>query len=117
MPLRIVYKDYQLSFQTLLVKNNSSSILCRNLRKFVTKVFKRKSGMVPEIMKFDITEKLCFLQNKTFIRLNKSRRTKYTETPSYLGFKLWTSAPNYENLTSLEEFKAKIETYVAENTK
>ena len=86
----------------------------------MTKVFKLKNDMVSEIMKgvFDIAEKLCFLQNETFFRSKKSRATKYgIEIPSYFGSKLWTSVPNdYENFTSLEDFKAKIETLVAEST-
>ena len=46
-----VYKDYRLSFQKLLVKENSYIIDHRNLQKLVVEIFKVKDGFSPKIMK------------------------------------------------------------------
>ena len=43
--LRIVYKDFKLSFQKLLTEDNSLNIRHRNLQKFVTEIFKDKNGL------------------------------------------------------------------------
>ena len=57
--LRIVYKDFNSSFQELLIKDNSSNIHHRNLQKLVTQIFKVKNGLSPELMNdvFEFIEK------------------------------------------------------------
>ena len=42
--LRIVYKDFNSSFQELLTKDNSLNIHHKNLQKLVTEIFKVKNG-------------------------------------------------------------------------
>ena len=49
--LRVVYKDYNSSFDEHLEKDNSYKINDRNLRKLVTEIFKVKTNLGPEIMK------------------------------------------------------------------
>ena len=67
--LRIVYKDFKLSFQewSLLIEDNCLNIHHKNLQKLVTELVKVKNGLSPELM------------NDVF---------KFIETPSYLGPKL-----------------------------
>ena len=48
--LRIVYKDYNLSFQELLIEDNTLSIHHRNLQKLVTEILKVKNTLSPEFM-------------------------------------------------------------------
>ena len=48
--LRIVYKDYNLSFQELLIEDNTLSIHHRNLQKLVTEILKAKNSLSPEFM-------------------------------------------------------------------
>ena len=48
--LRIVYKDYNLSFQELLIEDNTWSIHHRNLPKLVTEILKIKNSLSPEFM-------------------------------------------------------------------
>ena len=43
--LRIVYKDFNSSFQELLIENNSLNIHHKNLQKLVTEIFKVKNGL------------------------------------------------------------------------
>ena len=48
---RVVYKDYNCPFDELIEKDNSYMIHDRNLQKLVTKIFKVKMNLGPEIMK------------------------------------------------------------------
>ena len=117
--LRIVYKDFNSSFQELLIKDNSSNIHHRNLQKLVTEIFKVKNGLSPELMNdvFEFIEKPYSLRTTSHFRSRKIRTTKYgIETPSYLGPKLWNLVPNeYKTIESLADFKAKIKPWVPEN--
>ena len=63
--LRVVYKDYNSSFDELLEKDNSYKIHDRNLQKLVTEIFKVKMNLGPEIMKevFEIVEGPHALRN------------------------------------------------------
>ena len=49
--LRIIYKDYNSSFEELLRKDNFLRIHRRNLKLLVTKMFQVKIGFAPNIMK------------------------------------------------------------------
>ena len=66
---------------------------------------------------FEFIEKPCSLRTTSRIRSRKIRTKKYgIETPSYLGPKLWNLVPNeYKTIESLEDFKAKIKTWLPEN--
>ena len=57
--LRIFYKDFNSSFQELLIEDNSLNIHHRNLQKLVTEIFKVKKGLSPELMNdvFEFIEK------------------------------------------------------------
>ena len=109
--LRIVYKDFNSSFQELLIEDNSLNIHHRNLQKLMTEFFKVKNGLSPELMidVFEFIEKPYSLRTTAHFRSRKIRTTKYgIETPSYLGHKLWNLVPNeYKTIESLADFKAK----------
>ena len=117
--LRMIYKEYELSYEQLLVKDNSVSIHQKNLQKLVTEIYKVLNGYVPEIIKdlFVVEEISYSLRNTTKFKANKIYTTKYgTETVSYLGPKLWKSLPNeYKDSASLEIFKRKIKNWKGEN--
>ena len=110
MALRIVYKDFNLSVQELLIDNNSLNIHHRNLEKLVTKFFKVKNALSPKLINyiFEVIQKKTYkqLQFKHF-RSRKICATKYgIETP-YLGPKLWNLVLNeHKNMKSFADFKA-----------
>ena len=116
--LRTVYNDFNLSFQELLTEDNSLNIRHRNLQKFVTEIVKVKNCLSPELMNdvFEFIEKPYSLRTTLHFRSRKIRTTKYgIETP-YLGPKLWNLLPNeYKTIESLQDFKAKIKTWVPGN--
>ena len=66
---------------------------------------------------FEFIEKPYSLRTTSHFMSWKIRTTKYgIETPCYLGPKLWNLVPNeYKTIESLEDFKAKIKTWVPEN--
>ena len=115
---RIAYKDFNPSFQELLLEDNSLNFHHRNLQKLATEIFKVKNGLSPEIMNdvFEFIEKPYSLRTTSHFRSRKIRTTKYgIETPSYLGPKLWNLVPNeYKTIESLADFQAKIKTWVPE---
>ena len=117
--LRIVYKDFNSSFQELLIEDNSLNIHHRNLQKLVTEIFKVKNVLSPELMNdvFEFIEKPYSLRTTLHFRSRKIRTAKYgIETPFYLGHKLWNLVPNeYKIIESLAYLKAKIKTWVPEN--
>ena len=116
--LRIVYKDFNLLFQVLLIEDNSLSIHSRNQQKRVTKIFKVKNGLSPELMNdvFEFIKKQYSLQSTLHFRSRKIRTTKHgIETPSYLGSKLRKFVPNeYKTIESLSDIKVKLKTWVPE---
>ena len=110
--LRIVYKDFNSSFQELLIEDNSLNIHHRNLQKLTTEIFKVKNGLSPELMNdvFEFIEKPYPLRTTLPFRSRRIRPTKNgIETPSYLGPKLWKLLPNeYKIIESFVDFKTKI---------
>ena len=115
--LRIVYKDFNLSFQVLLTEDNSLNIHSRNQQKRVNEIFKVKNGLSPELMNyvFEFIEKQSSLQSTLHFRSRKIRTTKHgIETP-YLGSKLRKFVPNeYKTIESLTDIKVKLKTWVPE---
>ena len=66
---------------------------------------------------FEFIEKPYSLRAASHFRSRKICATKYgTETPSYLGSKLWNLVPNeYKTIQSLKDFKEKTKTWVPKN--
>ena len=74
--LRIVYKDFNSSFEELLIEDNSLNIHRRNLQKLVTEIFKVKNSLSPELMNvFEFTEKPHSLRTTWHFRSRKIRTT------------------------------------------
>ena len=57
--LRIVYKDFNSSFQELLIEDNALNIYYRNLQKLVTEILKIKNSLSTEFINdvFEFIEK------------------------------------------------------------
>ena len=71
--LRIVYKNFNSSFQELLIENDSLNIHHRGLQKLVTEIFKIKNGLSPELMNdvFDVYRRLIRRLNDVVYLLGK----------------------------------------------
>ena len=116
--LRVVYKDYNSSFDELLEKDNSLRIHDRNLQKLVTEIFKVKMNLGPEIMKevFEIVEDSHTLRNEIKLKSRKIHSVRYgIETAPFLGARVWNSLPSELKECKSELFKSKIKNWIPEN--
>ena len=94
--LRIVYKDYESNFNTLLGKDNSVSIHAKNLQILMIEMFKTKENMNPHFMKEIFCERIVTynLRNNNEFLLPRVKTTSYgSETIKYRGQRLWLSIP------------------------
>ena len=110
--LRLVYKDYKLTFDELLCKDNSFSIHHRNLQKLATEMYKAYNNLSPTLVKsiFPLREIPYNLRNSNpFRSTNVHSVFNGTETISFRGPKIWSLVPeNIKRAKSLTEFKTKI---------
>ena len=110
--LRIVYRDYESTFQQLLKQNKSVSIHQRNLQILATEIFKTKNGLNSVIMEdvFKFKNLAYNFRNAETLNRSNLNSVKYgTETVTSLGAKIWKVLPkDYKVLTSLSTFKSKI---------
>ena len=113
--LRIVYRDYDSTFQQLLKKNNSVSIHRGNLHLLATKIFKTRNDLNPVIREdvFNFKNLTYNFRNAEILNRSNVSSVKYgAETIFSLGAKIWKILPNdYNELTSLSKFKSKIKNW------
>jgi len=117
--LRVVYSDYNSTFDDLLRRDGSVSIHDRNIRILATELFKVKNNLSNHIMN-DIFE----LRNLNYnIRSQSDFLSKQVNTVNYglkslkyLGPKIWNFVPfDIRESQSLHEFRRKIKLWVPEN--
>ena len=117
--LRLVYdQSYELTFDQLLVKDNSVSIHQKNLQVLATEIFKAKNGIAPTIMAelFQFTDKPYNLKNKRILQRTKDCTVYHgTESISSLAPKIWELIPNdLKEENSLAVFKDKIKKWTTD---
>ena len=95
--LRVVYNDYNATFEQLLEKDNAVKIRDRNLQVLATEIFKVKLGIAPVI----IDDVFCIRKNDYNTRKADDFQSHCVktvhygrETVSFLGPKLWSILPN-----------------------
>ena len=94
--LRLVYKDYNSSFDELLEKDNSYKIRDRNLHKRVPEIVKVKMNLGPEIMRvvFEIVEGPHALRNELKLKSRKIHSVRHgIETASFVALESGTVYP------------------------
>ena len=117
--LRVVHKDFHSSFEELQRRDSSTTLQQRNLQKLMTKIFKVKIGIATKLMKgvFEFADKPYDLKNQSKCSCSTPCTEKYcVETAYYIGPKLWDKVlTEIKNSKSLEEFKARIKSWVPKN--
>ena len=110
--LRVVYRDFDSSFEELLRRHSYTTLYQRNLQKLMTEIFKVKTGIVPELMKgvFEFNDVPYNLKNQSKCNRSIPCTERYgIEMASSIGPKLWEKSPTeIKNSKSLEEFKVRI---------
>ena len=109
--LKLTYKDNENNFQTLLNKNNETSIHQRNLQFLMTEIHKTKSKPPStHCGSCQFRENTFNLTNfRKLVTHNKKTSNFGIETVSCRASFLWAkSRSEYKNSTSLSEFKTKI---------
>ena len=114
--LRVVYKDFDSTFEELPRRDSSTTLHQRNLQKIMTEILKVKSGIGLELMKdvFEFAGVPYHLKNQSKCSCGIPCTKKYgIETAFSIGPKLWDKVPSeLKNSVSLEEFKARIKSWV-----
>ena len=117
--LRVVYRDFDLSFEELQGRDSSTTLHQRNLQKLMTEIYNVKTGIAPELIKgvFEFTDVPSNLRNQS--KCNRSipcterygTETAYSIDPKQ-GDKVHTEIIKSK---SLEEFKVQIKSWVPKN--
>ena len=93
--LRLVYKDYILSFDDLLAKDNSFKVHQRNPQKLATEILKKKKTIAPAIMNNIFDDNPNSLRNcMAYFKLRNARIVTYgKETDFFARPRIWNSIP------------------------
>ena len=114
--LRVVYKDFDPSFEELLRRDSPKALHQRNLQKVMIKIFDVKTGIAQEMMKgvFEFVDVSYNLTNQSKCSRIISCTERYgIEATSSIGPKLWDQVhTEIKNSKSLEEFKARIKSWI-----
>ena len=117
--LRIVYKNYNSTFDELLVCDNSVRVHYRNLQQLAIEIFKFKNNLSPEIMNnvFEAKEESYNLRNATGLKRVGAKTVRYgTETVRFIAPKLWNMIPDaIKSSNSINHFKSQIKKWKPSN--
>ena len=118
--LRIVYNDYESTFDQLLETDGSFTIHQRNIQTLAIEMYKTKMDANPSFMKNIFVEKRETGHNlrsgsvQDFESMNIKKVHMGEDTLRFLGCKIWKLIPTeIKELESLNQFKIKIRNWKA----
>jgi hypothetical protein len=110
--LRIVFDDYESSYESLLDKARLSSLNDGRLSTILTEVYKARNGKAPEYISdmFQANITPYNLTRKDQLKIEQKRTTKYgLRSFRHLGAVLWNKLPNHIKMTEdINFFKKEI---------
>ena len=116
--LRIVYNDYESTFEQLLINDKSFSIHHQNIHKLMIEIYKKLNDI-------DNTYSDIFVRTSHSVNLRSKPDLLIPSVKSvlkgknslrYFGSLMWNSLPNnIKNSESLSVFKAKIKSWKPDN--
>ena len=114
--LRLTYKHNQSSFKELLEKDHSVTVHHKNLQVFVTKIFKVKNHLAPDIIKvvFELKEPPYNLwpDSNHFTRRNVKTTYYGLSSVKHLAPQIWELVPqSLRKCKTLSELKTKIKSW------
>ena len=117
--LRLVYDDYESSFEELLIKDNTVSIHHRNIQKVAIEMYKILNDLCPPIMKemFGEQKKAATRSGLTFIKPKVNTVYKGDNSFRNFGPCVWDEMlpMEYKSISSLMEFKDAIKSWKPQN--
>ena len=110
--LRLLYKEYDSSFEQLLKKDGSVTVHQRNLQNFMTEIYKTSNQINPEYMwEFFVEKDMPYnLHTKVLCRLPQAQKNRYgLDSLSFRGSLLWnTLGDEIKRAGTLRKFKKSI---------
>ena len=113
--LRILYRDYESSFEELIERDNTKTIHTKNLQKLMIEVYKSLNHLNPEYMwEFFVKKDVQYnLRTKELCKLPSVSSQRYgLNSLSFRGSLLWNTIDDEIKLSpSLEVFKKKVRSW------
>ena len=115
--LRILYQDYESSFQLLLSRDNRQTIHVKNLQKLMTEIYKSTKQLNPSYLwEFHERKEVTYdLRTKDLCKLPKIKKRYGAESLSFRGSLLWnTLSDKIKQSPSLAAFKNQIKSWTGD---
>ena len=115
--LRVLYQDFESSFQLLLSRDNSQTIHVKNLQKLMTEIYKSVKKLNPSYLwEFHERKEVTYdLRTKDLCKLPKIKKRYGSESLSFRGSLLWnTLSDNIKQSPTLAAFKNQIKSWTGE---
>ena len=112
--MRIAYRDYQSTFEELLIKSKTVNSHTKNLQYLATEIYKTINGLNPTFMNeiFSINTSPYNLRHSQFKNTEPNYKIYGFNTVSYRCNQIWNSLPvEVKNSPSLDSFKNRIKTF------
>ena len=112
--MRIAYRDYQSTFEELLIKSKTVNSHTKNLQYLATEIYKTINGLNPTFMNeiFSINTSPYNLRHSQFKNIEPNYKIYGFNTVSYRCNQIWNSHPvEIKNSPSLDSFKNRIKTF------
>ena len=110
--IQIIYQEFQSSFSTFLVKDNSFTIHQKNLQLLAVEVFKARMNISYEITNkiFDFSKNFVYelRRGKCLSRLNIHSTHFGIDSIANIAAKIWNKIRNEKEASSYTVFKSKI---------
>ena len=108
--IKIVYKDYQSTFEELLLIDGTFTVHERNIQTLAIELYKVVNNLSPEIMNdiFPVNLNRRYPRQNTFKTFNINTVSWGLETLSNLGPQIWSIIPKKMKQFSLSVFKKRI---------
>ena len=101
--LKIIYKDYNSSYNELLSNSGTSSLLMYRIRLIIIEVYKCIRNLNPQIINevFEIKPSTYSFRNEFKLEQRKKRTTTYgLRSFGYVGAKLWNDTSHHIDLST-----------------
>ena len=115
--LRIVYKDYESSFEDLLVLDKSMTFHQRNIHQVAIEMYKIKNDLSPKFMKNIFSTDTGEKSGRDFVRPNVNSVKKGFRSLRNFGPIVWNNMlpDKHKECTTLDQFKFSIKNWKPSN--